>query len=108
MGCFNFRFSLRTTASCLLSVALVPAALAQLAPSAPRLPDVTVKSSGAVAGLPVQRSVQRERAALERVPGGTNLAEPQKEARLATLRDALDYQPGIVLQDFLAAPTNRA
>ena len=100
MGCFDFRFPLRTTASCLLSVALVPAALAQSAPSAPRLPDVTVKSSGAVAELPVQRSVQRERAALERVPGGTNLAEPQKEARLATLRDALDYQPGIVLQDF--------
>ena len=97
MGFVASFFPLRTTAGCLLAAALAPAVWAQ---SVPRLSEVTVQSSKTGAGLPVQRSVQRERAALERVPGGTNLAEPQKEARLATLRDALDYQPGIVLQDF--------
>lgn len=64
------------------------------------LPAVTVQSSRAAATLPLRESVSAERALLARVPGGTHLAEPQKEARLATLRDALDYQPGIVLQDF--------
>lgn len=48
----------------------------------------------------LRASVQQERARLARVPGGTNLVEPQREGRLATLRDALDYQPGIVIQDF--------
>jgi len=64
------------------------------------LPSVTVQSSRASATVPVRVTVQAEREKLAQVPGGTNLAEPQKEARLATLRDALDYQPGIVLQDF--------
>ncbi|KRV75840.1 TonB-dependent receptor family protein [Pseudomonas citronellolis] len=49
---------------------------------------------------PVSQSAQAERQRLARVPGGTNLAEPQQETRLATLRDALDYQPGLVIQDF--------
>lgn len=48
----------------------------------------------------LQPSVAQESARLARVPGGTNLVQPQKEARLATLSDALDYQPGIVIQDF--------
>ncbi|HGX3309048.1 TPA: TonB-dependent receptor family protein [Pseudomonas aeruginosa] len=49
---------------------------------------------------PVSVSAQAERERLARVPGGTNLVEPQQETRLATLRDALDYQPGLVIQDF--------
>ncbi|MEP9319809.1 TonB-dependent receptor [Pseudomonas sp. LABIM340] len=49
---------------------------------------------------PVSVSAQAERQRLDRVPGGTNLVEPQRETRLATLRDALDYQPGLVIQDF--------
>lgn len=49
---------------------------------------------------PVSVSAQAERQRLARVPGGTNLVEPQQETRLATLRDALDYQPGLVIQDF--------
>ncbi|MGP1629687.1 MAG: TonB-dependent receptor family protein [Giesbergeria sp.] len=64
------------------------------------MPPVTVKASRDSAKLPLAATVQAERKKLAQVPGGTNLAEPQKEARLATLQDALDYQPGIVMQDF--------
>ena len=64
------------------------------------LPSVTVHAPRDGARVPLQDSVPAERARLAKVPGGTNLAEPQKETRLATLRDALDYQPGIVIQDF--------
>ena len=85
-------------APCVLLVAcLGSAAVAQ---EGAALPPVTVQSSRASTALPVRQSVQSERDQLAQVPGGTNLAEPQKQARLATLRDALDYQPGIVLQDF--------
>ncbi|QNP58325.1 TonB-dependent receptor family protein [Paenacidovorax monticola] len=70
----------------------------------PELPAVTVRADGGEAAtLPLRASVAAERERLARVPGATNLAEPQREARLATLRDALDYQPGIVLQDFFGA-----
>lgn len=49
---------------------------------------------------PLQPDLAVERARLDRVPGGTNLIDPQQEPRLYTLRDALDYQPGIIVQDF--------
>ncbi|QNN47142.1 TonB-dependent receptor [Thermomonas brevis] len=49
---------------------------------------------------PVAPSVTDERRRLERVPGGTNLIDLHDAGRQATLRDALDYQPGIVLQEF--------
>jgi iron complex outermembrane receptor protein len=48
----------------------------------------------------LQPSVRKEKERLKRVPGGTNLIEPQKEVRLATLGDALNHQPGIVVQEF--------
>ncbi len=80
-----------------LTAALSTAALAH---EGAALPSVTVQSTRASATLPLRETLQTEREKLANVPGGTNLAEPQKEARLATLRDALDYQPGIVLQDF--------
>ena len=67
-----------------------------------------MQSTRASATLPCAAPRRPNAKKLDKVPGGTNLAEPQKEARLATLRDALDYQPGIVMQDFLAAPTSRA
>lgn len=69
------------------------------------LPAVTVRAADTAdtSEAPLRASVAAERKRLARVPGGTNLAEPQKEARLATLRDALDYQPGIVIQDFFGA-----
>lgn len=60
------------------------------------LPDVTVRADQD-GRLPLAPSAQRERQRLEQLPGGTNLIQPQQAARLATLRDALDYQPGIVL-----------
>jgi len=43
-------------------------------------------------------AVERER--LAQVPGGTNLIDLSQAGRQGTLRDALDYQPGIVVQDF--------
>jgi len=89
----------------LLAAALATAfpLLPALAQPAAELPAVTVRAEGDAADTPVRASVTAERQRLARVPGGTNLAEPQKEARLATLRDALDYQPGIVVQDFFGA-----
>ena len=69
-------------------------------PLKPELPAVTVQSSRDGAPVPMVDGVDAERARLARVPGGTNLVEPQQQNRLATLRDALDYQPGIVIQDF--------
>ncbi len=92
-------FVLRATAGMLLMAAWAAQAQTQ-AQDAASLPSVTVQSSRTSAEMPARKTAEQERKQLERVPGGTNLAEPQKEARLATLRDALDYQPGIVLQDF--------
>lgn len=74
---------------------------AALAQAPDPLPVVTVRAEEAPA--PLAASPQKEAERLARVPGGTNLALPQQEARLATLRDALDYQPGIVIQDFFGA-----
>ena len=90
-------FVLRATAGVVLMSALAAQAQTQNAAS---LPSVTVQSSRSSAEMPARKTLEQEREQLAQVPGGTNLAEPQKEARLATLRDALDYQPGIVLQDF--------
>ncbi|UCV00941.1 TonB-dependent receptor [Acidovorax radicis] len=98
-------FSLPSTkkgSGCLVVVAV----MAQIAiaqdgqPQKPELPAVTVRSSRDSATAPMYDGVEAERARLARVPGGTNLIEPQQQSRLATLRDALDYQPGIVIQDF--------
>ena len=49
---------------------------------------------------PVAPTVADERARLQREPGGTNLVDLRGAGPQATLRDALDYQPGIVLQEF--------
>jgi iron complex outermembrane receptor protein len=64
-----------------------------------QLPPVTVRA-GREAPVPWRPSVREEQSKLDAVPGGSNLVAPQAEARLATLRDALDHQPGIVIQDF--------
>ncbi|RZO10716.1 TonB-dependent receptor [Pseudomonas moorei] len=45
-------------------------------------------------------SVEQEALRLASVPGGSNLAQPSRETRLGSLRDALGYQPGILIQDF--------
>ncbi|KAB0615375.1 TonB-dependent receptor family protein [Castellaniella defragrans] len=56
--------------------------------------------SGDAQATPLNPGVKAERARLDGVAGGTNLIEPQKETRLVTLKDALDYQPGLVVQEF--------
>lgn len=88
----------RTALSLALSMALPCYALAA---------DVTVLEAMTVSGqrqaAPLGTSLEQEQRRLARVPGATNLVEPQRETRLATLRDALDFQPGIVIQDFFGA-----
>ena len=44
------------------------------------LPDVTVRADQD-GRLPLAPSVERERQRLEKLPGGTNLAQPQQEGR---------------------------
>ncbi|WP_047679016.1 MULTISPECIES: TonB-dependent receptor domain-containing protein [Xenorhabdus] len=43
---------------------------------------------------------QREKEKLKTVAGGTNLTVIEKDTRLTTLHDTLDYQPGILVQNF--------
>lgn len=43
---------------------------------------------------------QKEQAKLKQTAGATNLIIPEQENRLSTLQDALDYQPGIIIQNF--------
>ncbi|KRG83418.1 TonB-dependent receptor [Stenotrophomonas daejeonensis] len=73
-------------------------AVAETAADAVDLDRITVL--GRRDTTPVAPGVADERARLQRVPGGTNLVDLRKAGRQATLRDALDYQPGIVLQEF--------
>lgn len=44
--------------------------------------------------------ITQERDRLRNVAGGSNLIELDPVGRRASLRDALDYQPGIIVQDF--------
>lgn len=81
--------------ACVAAVLLWPlAGQAQVATLSP----ITVEPDAATS--PLQTSVKAERERLQRVPGGTNLIEPQTLGRLATLNDALALQPGIVVQEF--------
>jgi len=73
----------------------LPAAMAQ---EVPTLAPVQVQ--GQDTSTPLQPAPAKAQARLLRIPGGTNLIEPEKEVRSITLRDALDYQPGIVVQEF--------
>jgi len=63
----------------------------------PLAPVVVTGQTGSGA---LQPSLKQEKERLDAVPGGTNLIQPQEEMRLSTLRDALDFQPGLVVQDF--------
>ncbi|EHK63301.1 TonB-dependent receptor family protein [Achromobacter arsenitoxydans] len=69
-----------------------------MAQEAPSLSPVVV--TGAAVPRALEPNVQRVEAELQAVPGGTNLIQPQHEVRLITLRDALDYQPGVIVQEF--------
>lgn len=82
-----------------LTLTLITAGLAPaLAQEVGSLPAIIV--SGSDEHSPLQPSIAAEQILLNNVAGGTNLIEPQNEARLATLSDALNYQPGIVVQEF--------
>lgn len=63
------------------------------------LPTVTVSEQRTNA-VSLNPSASSERQRLARIPGGTNLIEPQAQGRLLTLGDALNYQPGLVVQEF--------
>jgi len=67
-------------------------------PSTSTLSPIVVKAP--VGQSVLQADLRQEKARLDAVPGGTNLIQPQEELRLVTLRDALDYQPGLIVQDF--------
>ena len=43
---------------------------------------------------------QQEQAKQKQTAGASNLIIPEQENRLSTLQDALDYQPGIIIQNF--------
>ena len=62
-----------------------------------------VKVTGQLGNRPLNRTVAQEQAILDKVPGGTNLIEPQQEIKLMTLNDALAHQPGIVVQEFFGS-----
>ncbi|CAM3443913.1 MULTISPECIES: TonB-dependent receptor family protein [Yersinia] len=51
-------------------------------------------------GNMLRSSYQQEQGKLAKIAGGTNLITPEDEGRLGTLQDALDYQPGLVIQNF--------
>lgn len=98
------RFRSKSTPLFAALICALPAFAQQVAPPDASLPDTTLPvvraRSAASVPLPLRTDVRQEEEKLAMVPGGTNLAQPQQEARLATLRDALDYQPGLVIQDF--------
>lgn len=63
------------------------------------LPEIEVTATAASTSA-LAPGADEEARRLANVPGGTSLAQPAKEARLGSLRDALGYQPGVVIQDF--------
>jgi len=75
-----------------------PLALAEPLPQATELDRVVVQGRRDTTPAAPTLAVERER--LERVPGGTNLVDLRNVGRRGNLRDALDYQPGIVVQEF--------
>ncbi len=92
------------SASYALTPLALTLALAAIGPAPAHAQEVQslnpITVSGDTQASPLNPGVKAERARLDGVAGGTNLIEPQKETRLATLRDALDYQPGLVVQEF--------
>lgn len=79
-----------------------PGGAAHAEEDARTLPNVTVMAESEQPGA-LSGTARAEQKRLEKVPGGTNLARPQGEARLATIKDALAYQPGVVIQEFFGA-----
>lgn len=85
-----FRASLIIT---LLIGATIPAS----AESETELESLTVTASRFTA---LDQGLEEVAAELAITPGATSLALPSQQTRLSTLQDALDYQPGILIQAF--------
>lgn len=66
---------------------------------APTLPaiQVTAERGGPAALVP---SAAQERERLSVIAGASSVSAMSEETRMGTLRDAMSYQPGVVLQDF--------
>lgn len=64
--------------------------------------DTMIITAGSESGTKstLSPSYQQEQQKLQKIAGGTNLIMPEQENRLSTLQDALDHQPGIVVQNF--------
>ena len=62
--------------------------------------DTTSVSDGTETLVITGQTQDVHQASLDTIAGGTNLITPKPDARLTTLRDALDYQPGLVIQEF--------
>ncbi|MGL4214348.1 MAG: TonB-dependent receptor plug domain-containing protein, partial [Morganella morganii] len=61
-------------------------------------PDTLIVTAAKQSRLAPDAAQEKEK--LENVAGGTNLIMVEKDTRLATLHDALDYQPGVLVQNF--------
>jgi len=74
------------------------------------LPQTTeldrIRVTGDRNNVPAAPTLAIERERLERVPGGTNLVDLRNAGRQGALRDALDHQPGIVVQEFYQPRVN--
>lgn len=86
--------------SAALASALLPATAQSADQQEPTTLSTVTVSAAADAGASLSPSADQERRRLAHIPGGTSIALPQEEGKLATLRDALGYQPGVALQDW--------
>lgn len=87
---------------------LCPSAFAQNNPASDQLPEVVVTADTRRESLttPSVATVKKE---LSTIPGGVNVidAEDFKRGRASTLKDALDYAPGVFVQPRFGAEESR-
>lgn len=81
------------------AAALAGAAPLRAADIPATLPDTTVNAPR-VTGSPTSPTAAQAETALERTPGAVNFISPDdyERGRASTLRDVLDYQPGVFIQ----------
>jgi len=85
----------------MLTIAAILAASQALAETSPQATELDrVHVQGRRDSTPAAPTLAVERERLARVPGGSNLVDLRETGRQGTLRDVLDYQPGLVVQDF--------
>lgn len=61
---------------------------------------ITVSANRSETRPGLDASFAQQQHKLSQIAGGTNLISQEETGRLATLQDALDYQPGIMVQNF--------